>query len=477
MATIACPSDHVPTLPQIDAGSTGSRMHIFKWQRRVFTTLPPSLTEPQNLDEHYHTNRTQVPLSNADFSGVQALKGLVAEVQQALSSESSRFSTFPIFLKATAGMRKLDVATREAILTHTRDYLASTGFMFKPEWARVISGEEEGIFGWLTVNYQRSTLLGPASEYIGALDLGGASTQITFSADVDVMANLFNLKLGSSVDADLYTHSFLYFGQNAATSRMNQAVVDAAVAAGKGGAPIDMPCLASGHTVEFADLYNPTLTYTLQGTSDFMGCRALAQSLLDLNGTCFTQPNFAFQDHQRTTCSIGGVYQPPLAGKFLAFSGYSHIWDFHKLPYKGATLLQLTSAAETSCAMDWTQLQAANPHVPVKFLQGYCTTSAYTVALWHDAYGVSLDSTAIEVADDEDEDVSWALGSMIYDANALTWSYNGPTGTDSREPYMTLFIVFLVVCLALGAVLGYKQFVAKRPRQQQGGRDMDYSAI
>lgn len=44
-----------------------------------------------------------------------------------------------------------------------------------------MSGEEEGVYGWLTVNNALDTILAPANRTVGALDLGGASAQITFS--------------------------------------------------------------------------------------------------------------------------------------------------------------------------------------------------------------------------------------------------------------------------------------------------------
>ena len=43
----------------IDAGSGGSRLHIFKWQPRIFTTIPPGISVPTS-DEKW----TQVSLSN-----------------------------------------------------------------------------------------------------------------------------------------------------------------------------------------------------------------------------------------------------------------------------------------------------------------------------------------------------------------------------------------------------------------------------
>ena len=43
---------------------------------------------------------------------------------------------------------------------------------------RVISGEEEGVFGWITANHLAQTLLGTTAVSYGTLDLGGASTQV-----------------------------------------------------------------------------------------------------------------------------------------------------------------------------------------------------------------------------------------------------------------------------------------------------------
>ena len=50
--------------------------------------------------------------------------------------------------------------------------------MFENKWARIISGEEEGAYGWITVNYLLNTLDSTDSNdtTFGALDLGGKST-------------------------------------------------------------------------------------------------------------------------------------------------------------------------------------------------------------------------------------------------------------------------------------------------------------
>ena len=66
---------------------------------------------------------------------------------------------------------------------------------FEPSWARVISGDDEGAFGWLALNYQQgrlrphqpaaaaaagSTAASSNITSLGALDLGGSSLQVTF---------------------------------------------------------------------------------------------------------------------------------------------------------------------------------------------------------------------------------------------------------------------------------------------------------
>ena len=51
---------------------------------------------------------------------------------------------------------------------------------FVNEGVDIMSELEEGVFGWLTVNYLLHALDQPDNSYV-ALDLGGGSTQITFA--------------------------------------------------------------------------------------------------------------------------------------------------------------------------------------------------------------------------------------------------------------------------------------------------------
>lgn len=63
--------------------------------------------------------------------------------------------------------------------------------------------------------------LNPGRQTVGALDLGGASTQITFVSreEIEDSENNMTLRLYGQ-DYSLYTHSYLCYGQNEVLRRL-----------------------------------------------------------------------------------------------------------------------------------------------------------------------------------------------------------------------------------------------------------------
>lgn len=47
----------------------------------------------------------------------------------------------------------MNPAAASSILASVRKTLKSSPFMFEDDYARIISGEEEGLSSWVTVNY------------------------------------------------------------------------------------------------------------------------------------------------------------------------------------------------------------------------------------------------------------------------------------------------------------------------------------
>ncbi|CAN0290468.1 unnamed protein product, partial [Phaeothamnion confervicola] len=133
-------------------------------------------------------------------------------------------------------------------------------------------------------------------------------------------------------------------------------------------------------------------------------------------------------------CSLAGAYQPQLPKgpdtQFYALSGYYHLWQFLRLP-RTTTLGAIERKGREICKLSMSGLQAWNAALPesrenAEFLTSYCFLAAYVVTLVHDGYGFSMDDKFVFVNKINDYKVDWALGSMLYEINALPWRYVGP---------------------------------------------------
>jgi hypothetical protein len=120
-----------------DAGSTGTRLSIFTWPARAFATVPPPMTVPVELYDM--SNRSAPGIDRP--AGLVEVSALLSWAQATLSNVSSQWSTTPVFLCATAGLRILGAPQRAAVMASVRALLGASPFLFQPEWARVISGE------------------------------------------------------------------------------------------------------------------------------------------------------------------------------------------------------------------------------------------------------------------------------------------------------------------------------------------------
>ena len=357
----------------IDGGSGGSRMHIYMWQPRLFDHAPVPYTVPvTKVAWKFGVSPGVEHIAPNDMATY--LTPLLEFAERLLLPNKAQWHTYPIFLKATGGLRERREGQREEILGAVRTYLNTTGFWFMHDFARVISGEEEGTYGWLSINWL-SESLGLASQTLcksgvaggctgqadphytlGALDLGGSSTQITFFPPTqDILANMFRLQIGERSHWNLYTHSFLHFGALSAFVRITDLLCQPSIvgdwAVPDAAKPADCceypafynPCFPKGQVVDMevdvlagvaASNAMPTgakrpVTYV--GTGEYHKCVQVTQDFLmqkDQNSWC----EYAHGGQ----CSFAGVYQPPLAGSFHAFGQYTHAVEMlgFKTPWK-----------------------------------------------------------------------------------------------------------------------------------------------
>ncbi|KAK3599170.1 hypothetical protein CHS0354_041010 [Potamilus streckersoni] len=191
-----------------DAGSTGSRIHIFRFQvlsdgrlslvNEIFEEVKPGLS------------------AYAD-DPKKAAESLVSMINRALVEVPSHLQkTTPLTLKATAGLRLLPHGTADNILNEVTELLRGYPFHLPHNGITIMDGVDEGIFSWMTVNFMLGTL-SDGTDTVAAIDMGGGSTQITLiptlketieksQADYIKNVSLFNKNYR------MYTHSYLHLG-------------------------------------------------------------------------------------------------------------------------------------------------------------------------------------------------------------------------------------------------------------------------
>jgi len=212
----------------IDAGSTGSRIHVYRFN---YCNLSPTL-EDETFKE------IKPGLSSYPESPKDAADSLEPLLQLAMSKIPEELQECtPIAVKATAGLRLLGEEKSQAILKAVEDKIKKE-YPFKlpkENGVIVMEGKDEGVYAWITVNY----LLGKIGnekkvDTVAVMDLGGGSTQIVFEPlTIDHLqypipeseeGYRVELKFGS-FNYILYQHSYLGYGlMEARKSIMNSVI-------------------------------------------------------------------------------------------------------------------------------------------------------------------------------------------------------------------------------------------------------------
>ncbi|EYB87041.1 hypothetical protein Y032_0269g824 [Ancylostoma ceylanicum] len=210
-----------------DAGSTGTRLHLYRYVHNTNTNGIPFKVEQEIFQE------VKPGLSSFNDDPSQAAKSirpLLAAAQTAVPV--FMWEKTPITLRATAGLRLLPGDIADEILDAVQTEILNSGFFAVPGAVSIMSGSDEGMYSWFTLNLLLNTLYSDnvvhpyspeASRSVAAFDLGGGSTQLTFWPE-DV--HMFDTYKEYERDIDffgyrirLFTHSFL--GNGLVAARLN----------------------------------------------------------------------------------------------------------------------------------------------------------------------------------------------------------------------------------------------------------------
>ncbi|PWY98784.1 hypothetical protein BCV70DRAFT_201579 [Testicularia cyperi] len=370
----------------IDAGSTGSRIHVYRFNY--------CQSSPELEDEYFEMLKGG--LSNYGTEPSKAADSLRPLLKSALDRVPKELqSCTPIAVKATAGLRLLPGEQAEDVLKAVRKML-ETEYPFPiadghnadgskgSKGVEIMEGKDEGVFAWITVNYLLNRI-GSSSkdsakiETAAVMDLGGGSTQIvfepTFTSALQGMQpgehvyQLNAFKRGK-VPYTLYQNSYLGYGLMQARMSVNSlafftytlahpsAVRTGSAHNGQQGAldwtsltpentQIPNPCFTEGRskaTLVSQHGQPKQANVTMVGTEGgFRACKRLVEVMMDKDAACVSKP-----------CSFGGVYQPSLMETFKTAPIIALSYFYDRLGPLGLapkfTIKQLGDLAERVCS-------------------------------------------------------------------------------------------------------------------------------
>lgn len=416
-------SEEVSWAIVLDCGSTGTRLHMYRVSAGSGEVLS-EFTPP--TDEDLELLKVEPGIS--DFVTTTAeldayLSPLLLQAARWIPAE--HHAKARIRALATAGMRMLPTAAQRRIWAAlSAAIVRHTTFDHRSGDTMTISGEFEGIFILLAVSH----MLGRDIAGLGALDMGGASSQISFAPPSDeapVLADAYHLTRDGTTSL-LYSHSYMRSGESEGETRVAELLAADAEAGGRdvdAGRPLTNPCYNRGYSQTVRVPAHPAARppssrganasansnanavdrkLLLVGSGDWEACRALTLRLVHLDYECTLAP-----------CALQGVYQPSPAGvTFYATSGFFFVANGLGLAgWDAATPLSwraIAEAGEAYCARPWAEIAD-------EFTMTFCFQSAFVATLL-EAFAIPADdATQVRFARElGGYEVAWALGAQVY---------------------------------------------------------------
>ena len=410
----------------IDAGSTGSRIHVYK-----FNNCGPA---PELEHEEFKmTEKSVGGLSKYKDDPTAAAKSLDPLMQVALDTVPDKLKgCSPVAVKATAGLRMIGTDAAQAILDEVRRHL-ETDYPFPVVSAAkdgvvIMDGSQEGVYAWVTTNYLLGKIGGPdKSETSATFDLGGGSTQIVFeptfkgAPDGGMPEKLaegdhkYELDFGGR-KFELYQHSHLGYGLMAARDAVHEILINELIESkGSDGTwlkkPIVHPCIAPGMSKEIevkVGGQDAKTAFNFTGPSQPAPaqCRNLAEKILKKEAACNLAP-----------CSFNGVHQPSLAKTFAKEDVFIFSYFYDRTKPLGMpdsfTLREMHDLAHTVCMGEEAWDVFSTVPGALDELQDrpeHCLDLNFMMALLHTGYEMPIDREVKIAKKIKGNELGWCLG-------------------------------------------------------------------
>lgn len=446
----------------MDAGSSGTRLHIYRWKdpSKALKDLPKQELNslPILKTKKEWTKKIRPGISTFGGKptevGPDHLQSLVDHAIEIIPEE--KIKDTPIFLMATAGMRLLPSLQQAALTREICSYLRQHTQFSLPDCGlhvQVIPGETEGLYGWLASNYLLGGFdrpdehkHGQGHHTYGFLDMGGASAQIAFAPNTtEAERHANDLKLvrlrtmnGNPREYKVFTATWLGFGVNQARESYVKNLIEAHTP--DDAYEIPDPCMPKGLRTSTDGNPVPDVgskNLTLIGTGKFGECLLKTYPLLAKDAPC--------EDHP---CLLNGQHVPAIDFNVNHFIGVSEYWHtthgvFGTKDDKAYDVATYQKKVEDFCSQDWysieSKIESRKKKTDAKLAQEACFKASWLINVLHEGIGIpriglehtphpglNASKSALEHAKEQgfldpfkpvdkidDIEVSWTLGKML----------------------------------------------------------------
>ncbi|KAK5445216.1 Golgi apyrase [Exophiala xenobiotica] len=454
----------------LDAGSSGTRVYIYRWLSNSAAKLDESLLQllPELETKEKWTKKVHPGVStfgaNPDSVGPDHLRPLLQHALKYIPEEA--VPDTPIFLLATAGMRLLPEQQQKDVLRNICSYIRSETEFSLPDCdvhIQVIPGETEGLYGWVAANYLLGGFNSPQDHdhgkghhTYGFLDMGGASAQIAFApnaTEAEKHANDLTLLRLRTMDGlpqeyKVFVTTWLGFGANEARRRYVQDLeesygIDGLLEMPDPCLPKNLKLTEDGKILSPAD--EPQPNRFLLGTGKFDECMRRTFPLLEKDIPCPDEP-----------CLIHGVHVPAIDFEVNHFIGISEYWhtthEIFEMSHKDKAYDFNTyqTRVKEFCEQDWSTIQQGvadktwGKKIDEQTALEVCFKASWLINMLHDGIGIPrvgiedthasshngtkelLESSKIKgfldpfqaVNKIKSTEVSWTMGKMVLYASA-----------------------------------------------------------
>ena len=372
----------------IDAGSSGSRLHIFSYTQNNQDNVSV-IQEAQDFSSSVKPGLSSFK-DNPQAAGASLTPMLdAAKTYLAQHDAQANLIDYPITVLGTAGMRnvhKESPAKEQAIYDNVQSTFSTYGFTKIS--AHTMPDIDEGFYDWLTVNYLNKTFQENKTP-VGIIDIGGASAEITFPADDNITSpNKIDFILNHKT-YPVFSYNFLGLGQDDARANLNTNYQNFA------NACYPKDCVGTE--------CKPTQTFNYSVCS--LGYDALVQNYTKNNPN---MQELLTQLPKKTDTT------------FYAFSSTYYDFRFFDVNTK-PSLTNLTTQENNYCS-SWDNMHVNAKGNPDKYLMSFCANGTFIGNLLFTQYQL-LPSQMIVTNQIDGKDLDWTLGYVLATV----------TGNESKE--------------------------------------------